>query len=151
MMIPKATVTKGLSLLSSSLRQITRSKLISSSRYFSSLHQPASPHSDALRGLVGADNVITDSFDLEKYSVDWTRVYKGGSVVCFPRTTDEVSKVLSYCRSNNIGVRNPNPNSNPNPNPNPNPNVLYYLTVTMDTTLNPNPTLRWFPKVATQV
>lgn len=66
--------------------------------------QPASAHISAFQGLVGVENVLSDSFDIEKYTVDWTRVFKGGSVVCLPCSTEDVSNILRYCNDNRIGV-----------------------------------------------
>lgn len=66
--------------------------------------QPASAHISAFQKLLGVDNVLTDSFDIEKYTVDWTRVFRGGSVVCLPCSTEDVSNILRYCNKNKIGV-----------------------------------------------
>ena len=66
--------------------------------------QPASAHISAFQKLVGVDNVLTDYFEIEKYTVDWTRVFKGGSVVCLPRSTEDVSNILRFCNDNKIGV-----------------------------------------------
>jgi FAD/FMN-containing dehydrogenase len=66
--------------------------------------QPASAHISSFQKLLGVDNVLTDSFDIEKYTVDWTRVFRGGSVVCMPCSTEDVSNILRYCNDNKIGV-----------------------------------------------
>lgn len=66
--------------------------------------QPASLHVNSFERLIGTENVLSDSFEIEKYTVDWTKVYKGGSVVCLPRSTEHVSKILDYCNTNKIGV-----------------------------------------------
>jgi FAD/FMN-containing dehydrogenase len=66
--------------------------------------QPATLHINSFEKLIGVENVLTDSFEIEKYTIDWTKVYKGGSVVCLPRTTDDVSMILEYCNTNKIGV-----------------------------------------------
>lgn len=41
---------------------------------------------------------------MDLYTSDWTRNYSGGSLVCFPHTTQEVSNILKYCNSHKIGV-----------------------------------------------
>lgn len=46
-----------------------------------------------------------DSSSLEKYNVDWTGHYRGfASIVVFPKSTDEVSRILQYCNENSIGI-----------------------------------------------
>lgn len=55
--------------------------------------------------ILGQENVLTDSFDIEPFNQDWMRKWKGQCpVVLKPATTDEVSKVLSYCNQHNIAV-----------------------------------------------
>lgn len=68
------------------------------------VYQPASAHIVKFEELIGSNNVIHDSFDIEKYTVDWTKVYKGGTVVCLPTSTEDVSSILRYCNANMIGV-----------------------------------------------
>lgn len=55
-----------------------------------------------LEDIVGANNIVVD--DIDKYTSDWTKTYKGGSLVCLPKTTEEVSKVVRFCNANNIAV-----------------------------------------------
>lgn len=64
----------------------------------------ATAHIADFQDLIGCENVISDAFDIEKYTIDWTKVYKGGTVVCFPRSTEDVSKILQFCNSNRIAV-----------------------------------------------
>jgi FAD/FMN-containing dehydrogenase len=46
-----------------------------------------------------------ESSDLAEFGRDWTRVYAPApSVVCFPRTTDEVSRLLSLCDKGHVSV-----------------------------------------------
>ena len=47
---------------------------------------------------------MTEAVDIEKYTIDWTTFYRGGSVVCFPRSTRDVSNILMFCNENKIGV-----------------------------------------------
>jgi len=55
--------------------------------------------------ILGENNVIKDSNELKKYNTDWLNLFIGSSkVVLNPKTTTEVSKILSYCNSQRIGV-----------------------------------------------
>lgn len=47
----------------------------------------------------------TDPSDLKTYGRDWTKVYEPApTVICFPTSTDEVSKLLKYCNAHKIAV-----------------------------------------------
>ncbi|KAI9884988.1 MAG: hypothetical protein M1823_003225 [Watsoniomyces obsoletus] len=52
------------------------------------------------------DGVSTDATDdIEPYNSDWMRKYKGHTqLVLRPKTTDEVSKILSYCNEHQLAV-----------------------------------------------
>lgn len=51
------------------------------------------------------DDLRTDPSDLDAYNTDWIGKYKGHSkVVLKPKTTEEVSKILSYCARNRLAV-----------------------------------------------
>lgn len=56
----------------------------------------------ALRSLLGKENVL--DHDIDKYTTDWTKSYRGGGVVCLPGNTADVSAVLQYCNNRGIGV-----------------------------------------------
>lgn len=48
---------------------------------------------------------ISSSSSLDKYNIDWTGQYKGHStVVVRPESTEEVSRILSYCHERRLGV-----------------------------------------------
>jgi len=52
-----------------------------------------------------ADFASSDPSDLETYGRDWTRVYSPrAGLVCRPRTTDEVSRLLRHCSQHRIPV-----------------------------------------------
>jgi FAD/FMN-containing dehydrogenase len=42
--------------------------------------------------------------DVERFTVDWTGLYRGGCIVLQPKTTEEVSKIMKYCSLNRIAV-----------------------------------------------
>eukprot|EP00536_Pseudo-nitzschia_multiseries_P015538 jgi/Psemu1/263030/estExt_Genewise1Plus.C_9060007 len=49
--------------------------------------------------------VNDETGSLEKYNVDWTGHYRGfSSIVVRPNSTDEVSRILSYCNEHRIGI-----------------------------------------------
>src|SRR6478736_5514871 len=67
------------------------------------------PVSDAflsrLRQELPADAVTTDAADLAEYGKDWTKVYAPKpSVAVFPRTTEEVAKVLRLANELDVAV-----------------------------------------------
>jgi FAD/FMN-containing dehydrogenase len=68
-----------------------------------SAYSDAAEHVSVLRALLGNDARVLTS-DLEKYTQDWTGHYSGGSVVAFPSSVEEVSKVMKYCHENTVGV-----------------------------------------------
>jgi glycolate oxidase subunit GlcD len=49
--------------------------------------------------------VSTDASDLTAYGKDWTKVYEPHpSAIVFPKSTDEVSKILKFCHDQNLAV-----------------------------------------------
>ena len=71
--------------------------------YTNKIYALASSHRSAFEEIVGTDHVVSDD-DMEAFTVDWTGTYKGGSLVCLPKTTKEISEIMKYCSMNNIGV-----------------------------------------------
>jgi len=52
-----------------------------------------------------ADTISTDPSELAEYGRDWTKVYSpAASAIAFPRTTEEVSKLLRACNELDIAV-----------------------------------------------
>ncbi|CAN7939217.1 unnamed protein product [Ixodes hexagonus] len=55
--------------------------------------------------LLGSSAVLTDPSDVEPYNQDWLRTCKGsGQLVLLPRSTEEVSAVLSHCHGRHLAV-----------------------------------------------
>ena len=53
--------------------------------------------------ILSSENISNK--EMESYNMDWLKKYKGKSdLVLKPKTTNEVSKILSYCNDNNIAV-----------------------------------------------
>lgn len=52
--------------------------------------------------IVGRKNALVN--DIDKYQEDWTKSYKGGTVVCLPQNTDQVAELMRLCNNNKIGV-----------------------------------------------
>jgi len=51
------------------------------------------------------DHQRTDPSDLEAFNVDWTGKYRGHSqVVLKPKTTQEISRIVSYCVKNRLAI-----------------------------------------------
>lgn len=66
---------------------------------------PSAAQIEALAALLSPEGLSTDSSDLATYGRDWTKVFEPRpSVVLFPRSTEEVSKVLAYCHQHEIAV-----------------------------------------------
>jgi FAD/FMN-containing dehydrogenase len=60
---------------------------------------------EALAATFPADFFTTDPAELQEYGKDWTKVWEPKpSVVCFPRSTEEVSKLLKLASSLEIPV-----------------------------------------------
>ena len=55
--------------------------------------------------VLGRTNVIKEGEALHTYNMDWTGHYEGASkLVLKPGTTEEVSKILSYCNDRTLPV-----------------------------------------------
>ncbi|KAJ2947186.1 hypothetical protein O0L34_g16548 [Tuta absoluta] len=55
--------------------------------------------------LLSEDRVLTDESDVLPFNIDWVRNCRGQSkVVLKPKTTVEVSKILSYCNERRLAV-----------------------------------------------
>ncbi|XP_023310421.1 D-2-hydroxyglutarate dehydrogenase, mitochondrial-like [Anoplophora glabripennis] len=62
-------------------------------------------HIAFFENLLGDNRVIMDLCDLEKYNVDWyTQVRGCSAIVLKPKTTEEVSQILSFCDKNRLAV-----------------------------------------------
>ncbi|KAM9317332.1 D-2-hydroxyglutarate dehydrogenase, mitochondrial [Gastrophryne carolinensis] len=49
--------------------------------------------------------VITDESDLKAHNIDWLKTVKGhGKVLLKPKTSEEVSQILTYCNDRNLAV-----------------------------------------------
>lgn len=60
---------------------------------------------DRFRAMLDPARVLTDTDDLVPYNTDWWRSCRGeSSVVLKPRTTDEVSAILSHCHARRLAV-----------------------------------------------
>jgi glycolate oxidase len=59
-------------------------------------------HIEALKAIVGEDNVYSDKAHLIAYSYDATRTRYEPDAVVFPRDEDDVSRILIYCNKHGI-------------------------------------------------
>jgi FAD/FMN-containing dehydrogenase len=58
-----------------------------------------------LRGLLGADSVLTDAADTEPFLVDQRQLYRGSALaVVLPRDVAGVARVIGWCNQHRIGV-----------------------------------------------
>jgi FAD/FMN-containing dehydrogenase len=59
----------------------------------------------AITDILGPDGVLTDAADIEPYLTDHRRLYRGRALsVALPRSVEQVSRLLSWCNENRIGV-----------------------------------------------
>lgn len=63
-----------------------------------------SVHIDMFRSIVGDARLSTKSEDLAVYGKDWTKATPQASLLLFPKTSEEVSKILRYCHEQKIKV-----------------------------------------------
>jgi len=61
-------------------------------------------HIDALKDIVGKENVYSDKAHLIAYSYDATRTKYEPDAVVFPKNEEDVSKVLKYCNEHKIVI-----------------------------------------------
>ncbi|KAG5874101.1 hypothetical protein JTB14_005897 [Gonioctena quinquepunctata] len=62
-------------------------------------------HVQFFKELLGENRTITDQENMEKYNQEWMRCVRGfSSLALKPKTTEEVSKILSFCNDNNLAV-----------------------------------------------
>ncbi|RYH11899.1 FAD-binding oxidoreductase [archaeon] len=54
--------------------------------------------------LLGPDNVLSQPSDIEHFTTDWLKSYKGGSLVCFPKSTHDITEVMKFCHQRDIPV-----------------------------------------------
>ncbi len=59
-------------------------------------------HFDYFKNIVGEENIYDDKAHLIAYSYDATREHFEPDAVIFPRSEDDISKILKYCNENNI-------------------------------------------------
>jgi len=61
-------------------------------------------HLEALKAIVTESRLTVKPDDLQVYGKDWTRSTPNPLAVVFPKTTDEVSRILRYCNEHKIRV-----------------------------------------------
>ncbi len=60
---------------------------------------------DSIEKAFGPEFLSTDPSDLLEYGKDWTKVYEPKPLaICFPRSTDEVSRLLKMCSASHVAV-----------------------------------------------
>ena len=61
-------------------------------------------HIEALKKIVGENDIKTDKIHLRAYSYDATKEHFYPDAVVFPENEEEVSKILKYCNDNKIAI-----------------------------------------------
>lgn len=60
---------------------------------------------EALRSIVGAQNINTDSASLDTYGRDWTKHFTpNATAVVFPKTTEQVRDIVLWARKNKVAL-----------------------------------------------
>ncbi|XP_028161858.1 D-2-hydroxyglutarate dehydrogenase, mitochondrial-like [Ostrinia furnacalis] len=60
---------------------------------------------DYFKSILGNERVLTDDNDVTPFNIDWIKNCRGQSkVVLKPKTTKEVSQILSYCNQRKLAV-----------------------------------------------
>jgi FAD/FMN-containing dehydrogenase len=60
---------------------------------------------DAITGLIGPENVVTDAHDMAPHLIDWRKRHTGvAACVVLPRNVEQVSAVLAHCNEHGIKV-----------------------------------------------
>jgi FAD/FMN-containing dehydrogenase len=55
--------------------------------------------------LLGADRVVVETSELKVWGSDWTKVHEPNPVCAvFPKTTEEVSRILKFCNGNHVAI-----------------------------------------------
>ena len=57
-----------------------------------------------MRTILGVKGIVTDPSLHSPYTVDWTRRYSGFSAVLLPETTEQVSRVVTWCYENSVAL-----------------------------------------------
>jgi len=69
------------------------------------LTQAAADFGAALRGILGADGLLTAAADCAPFLTDHRRLYQGAALaVALPRSVAQVSQLLSLCHARRVGV-----------------------------------------------
>ncbi len=59
---------------------------------------------DYIKSIVGSENIYTDKAHKRAYSYDATRTFYEPDAVVFPRSEEDISKILSYCNERGIVI-----------------------------------------------
>ena len=55
--------------------------------------------------LLGADCLLTEEAEIEPFLTDHRKLYRGRTpAVALPRTVEQISRLLSFCNDNRVGV-----------------------------------------------
>jgi FAD/FMN-containing dehydrogenase len=66
---------------------------------------PEDPLLGQLRGLLGADDVLTDAADIAPSLVDHRKLYQGRTfAVALPRSVEDVARIIRWCNEQRVGV-----------------------------------------------
>eukprot|EP01031_Cornospumella_fuschlensis_P025484 gene25484-30767_t len=58
----------------------------------------------SFEALLGPENVLSQPTDMDSFTTDWLKSYKGGSLVCLPKSTTDVEQLMKFCHEHAIPV-----------------------------------------------
>ncbi|XP_026751276.2 D-2-hydroxyglutarate dehydrogenase, mitochondrial-like [Galleria mellonella] len=100
--IKRPTVFEQVKYLSQVLPQLSADKYNVRRKAFASIQ---ARDVDYFKSVLGEERVLTDEADVLPFNIDWIKNCRGqSSVVLKPKTTQEVSNILSYCNQRKLAV-----------------------------------------------
>ncbi|XP_059048288.1 D-2-hydroxyglutarate dehydrogenase, mitochondrial-like [Achroia grisella] len=100
--INRPTIYEQVKYLSQVLPQLSADKYNVKRKAFASIQ---AQDVDYFKSVLGEERVLTEQSDILPFNIDWIKNCRGqSSIVLKPKTTQEVSNILSYCNKRKLAV-----------------------------------------------